>query len=297
MDKILITGAGGFIATNIIKQWQKYSGINIIGVDRRPLQDNFGIEFHETDIGSFCHAYDGTIDYILHLAAQTGVRKSNECFGDYVRDNISATKTLMDFAVEKQVKKIVYASSSSVYGDMLQWEPFTEKAIPNPKSLYGMTKLSAEHIINTYAIPSVHLRLHTVYGPHQRPDMAIRRFMENIVAQKPLIVYGDGTQTRDFTYVDDVVSAFWKAIYGTATGVFNIGGGSSISVNDVIVLLSQMTDSNISVQYEPSCALDANHTWADISKAKAQLVWQPTIDITEGLRRELAWMKTTDVVL
>src|SRR5713226_1455998 len=196
----------------------------------------------------------GPVDYVFHLAAQAGVRESwGRNFDTYVRNNVLTTQRLLDAAKGLPLKKLVYASSSSIYGDAEAF-PTPEAVAPRPHSPYGVTKLAAEHLCmlycRNYRVPAVGLRYFTVYGPRQRPDMGFNRFIRAILEGQEISVYGDGEQTRDFTYASDAVDGTVRAAFAEVAGeAFNIGGGSRVSVNQVIQLLETITGKQARLRY------------------------------------------------
>jgi UDP-glucose 4-epimerase len=234
------------------------------------------------------------VDYVFHQAAQAGVRASwGQDFDVYIQNNIKLTQKLLEYYKDKKIKKFVYASSSSVYGDIDDL-PMHEKSFLRPYSPYGVTKLAAENLCTlyykNYDLPTVSLRYFTVYGPRQRPDMGINKFVSRVLNDEEILVYGDGTQTRDFTYVDDVVKANILASKSEAKGeVFNVGGGNTISVNDLIWLIEKNTGKKANICYIDKQKGDVNDTWADTSKIKNLLNWSAETDIENGIQRYLEW--------
>ncbi len=233
------------------------------------------------------------VDYVFHEAAQAGVRASwGKSFEIYTRNNIEATQRLLEFYKEHKIKKFVYASSSSVYGDAEL--PMQENSLLKPVSPYGVTKLAGENLCylywKNYGIPTVSLRYFTVYGPRQRPDMAIHKFVKAILNKEEITVYGDGTQTRDFTFVDDVVEANILAAECDSVGKnFNIGGGSRISVDALIKEIEKLIGKKAKIKYIEKQKGDVRDTWADVSKAKKELGWYPKVIISVGLKSFVEW--------
>ena len=236
------------------------------------------------------------VDVVFHQAAQAGVRASwGRDFKIYSENNILATQMLLEACRESPVQRFIYASSSSVYGDT-EDIPMRENSAPRPVSPYGVSKLAGEHLCYLYyknfGVPTVSLRYFTVYGERQRPDMAFHRFFRWVLEDKPLTIYGDGEQSRDFTYVDDVVEAnrlaFEKAVPGE---VFNIGGGSRITVNAIIPILEEIVGREIEVNYEGRQKGDVRHTLADVTKAQKNLGYEPKVRLQDGLRREYEWIR------
>lgn len=312
--KALVTGCGGFIYSHLTERLLK-DGYDIIGIDsftdyysRAIREENIAtalehknFEFLEEDLLSIDHYPD--VDYVFHGAAQAGVRKSwGKDFEIYTRNNIEATQRLLDFYKDSDIKKFVYASSSSVYGNIKL--PMREDSVLKPFSPYGVTKLAGENLCylycKNYSVPTVSLRYFTVYGPRQRPDMAIHKFVRTIFDDDVITVYGDGKQARDFTYVDDVIEANILASKSDLVGeVFNIGGGSRISVNELISCIENIIKNKANVKYVTKQKGDVKDTWADGDKVEKNLHWTPKIDINSGLKKFVAWYRksqvTTDV--
>jgi len=231
---------------------------------------------------------------VFHLAAQPGVRKSwGTEFEEYIEHNIRATQMLCE-AMKGSGARLVYSSSSSVYGQTAQL-PMREDHPTRPQSPYGVTKLAGEALCLLYGanhgLPVVCLRYFTVYGPRQRPDMAFHRFIRAVLSGEPLEVYGSGTQTRDFTFVADAVDANLAAsIYAGAATVFNIGGGSRVSLNSVLDLIGRVTGRTPDVRYREPQKGDVMHTLADISLAAREIGYAPRVGIEEGITREVEWL-------
>jgi len=236
--------------------------------------------------------------HVFHLAAQAGVRKSwGRDFAVYSVNNIEATQVLLEACVGRPIERLVYASSSSVYGDTAQI-PMREDALPQPVSPYGVTKLAAEQLCYlyhvNYGVPTVALRYFTVYGPRQRPDMGFNKFLKATLLGNPITVFGDGEQTRDFTFVEDAVTAtVAAAIRGVPGGVYNIGGGSRVTVNDVLALIGRVTGRKPIVSVESDQKGDMRHTYADTARARADLGFSPSVNLEQGLAAEHAWLKGT----
>jgi UDP-glucose 4-epimerase len=235
------------------------------------------------------------IDYIFHLAAQAGVRASwGHSFEIYTRNNILATQRLLEAARQVPARKFVYASSSSIYGDAESY-PTTETLTPRPVSPYGVSKLAGEHLCflydRNYLVPTAALRYFTVYGPRQRPDMAFHRFIRAIEQGQEIQVYGDGEQTRDFTFVEDAVQGTIAAAFADCSGeAFNLGGGSRVTVNEIIETMESILGKRAKIKYLSEQKGDVRHTSADTSKANATLAYAPKVGLREGLSRESAWL-------
>lgn len=308
--RVLITGVAGFVGSHLADALLA-QGHTVIGIDsfedyypRVNKDDNIRSakshpNFHllETNLltTNLTHLLQD-IDCVFHQAAQAGVRASwGQSFEVYVRNNIMATQRLLEAAKGTGIRKLVYASSSSVYGDNALF-PLREDASTHPNSPYGVSKLAAEHLCQLYAanfgVPTVSLRYFTVYGPRQRPDMAFHRFARAAVKGEPITLYGSGEQTRDFTFVSDIVKANIAAALSEVTGeVINIGGGSRVSVNHVLQQLESIVDHPVAISREQSHAGDVLHTWADLSKAEALLGYKPTVSLDGGLRSVVDWVR------
>ncbi len=235
-------------------------------------------------------------DYIFHHAAQPGVRSSwGTEFDTYVKNNISVTQRLLEISKNlKSIKKIVIASSSSVYGN--QKGIMSENSITKPESPYGATKLASENLgmiyHSNYNLPVICLRYFTVYGPRQRPDMAFTRFITNALCRKELTIYGDGNQTRDFTYIDDIINANVACMHSDYNGgLINVGGDHVISINKILFKIQKNLGFKLKIKYLQIQKGDVNHTKANISKAKKILKYVPKISIDEGLKNEIDYLK------
>jgi len=302
MTKAMVTGCAGFIGSHITDSLLA-GGYEVIGIDcftdyyPRSIKEanilearrNPSFTFIEKDIMDLKEFPE--VDYVFHEAAQAGVRASwGSTFSIYTRNNIEATQHLLEFYKGKDLKKFIYASSSSVYGDAPL--PMREDMQPLPVSPYGVSKLAAEHLCylywKNYAVPTISLRYFTVYGPRQRPDMGINKFVSAIRNGTPITIFGDGNQTRDFTFIKDVVEAnLLAAKCPEHGGVFNIGGGNRISVNDLIKEIEKAGEKKAIVRYFEFQKGDAMDTLADTNKARKELGWQPGVSISEGIKRYL----------
>lgn len=299
-----VTGCAGFIGSNVVDALLE-KGHDVIGIDcftdyypraikERNLEGALR-DKHFTLIDKDIMGMESypDVDYVFHLAAQAGVRASwGKTFDVYVHNNIQATQRLLEFYKGMGLKKFVYSSSSSVYGDAKL--PMSEESLLKPASPYGVSKLAGENLCYLYyknhGVPAVSLRYFTVYGPRIRPDLAINKFVNAILNDEEIVVYGDGTQTRDFTFVSDVVRANILAAEGDAVGdVFNIGGGNRISVNDLIRGIEAILHKDARVRHMEKQKGDVEDTWADVSKAKAVLSWRPEVRISRGLGKYIDW--------
>jgi len=234
--------------------------------------------------------------HVFHLAAQAGVRKSwGRDFAIYTVNNIEATQVLLEALTRAPaLERLVYASSSSVYGDNTPM-PFREDALPQPVSPYGVSKLAAEQLcylyFANYRLPAVSLRYFTVYGPRQRPDMGFHKFIRAVLRGDPITLYGDGEQTRDFTFVHDAVTATIAAAERGVPGrVYNIGGGSRVSVNQVVELIGRIANRTPRITIDAAQKGDMRHTYADTSLARADLGFAPSVGLEQGLAAEHQWL-------
>lgn len=311
--RYVITGVAGFVGSSIADALLA-DGHEVIGVDcfidyypREIKERNL---HHARSFEAFKFIEKNLIDLdlvalcegataVFHQAAQAGVRASwGKDFEIYTTNNILATQRLLEAArhhiVAPHLKQIVYASSSSVYGDA-ETLPTTELMRPQPISPYGVSKLAAEHLMVLYskefAVPTVSLRYFTVYGPRQRPDMAFHKFIRAALTKQPLDIYGTGEQTRDFTFIKDIVSANIAAANGTVESrVFNIGGGSRVSIKEVLAMLESIIGTSLNVRFHQRQSGDALHTGADTSLALKELDYRPTVALAEGLKAEVEWL-------
>lgn len=306
----LVTGAAGFIGSHLTAALLA-RGARVTGLDcftdyypRRIKEANLAVNdghpafrFVESTIaGADLAALLEGVTHVFHLAAQAGVRKSwGRDFHIYTINNIDATQILLEACVDRPIERFVYASSSSVYGDAVAI-PMTERALPQPVSPYGVTKLAAEQLCHLYTVNhgvrTSSMRYFTVFGPRQRPDMAFHRFIKAAVVGEPITLYGDGEQTRDFTFVDDAVMATIAAAErGTPGASYNIGGGSRVSMKEVIALIEDVTGRSLDVRREPAQKGDMRDTFADSSTAREELGWAPRTSLRDGIVAEAAWLQ------
>jgi UDP-glucuronate 4-epimerase len=232
-------------------------------------------------------------DAVIHLAAQPGVRLSwSEGFAVYVERNISASQRLLEAARRTRVPRLVLASSSSVYGNASD-QPISEDAPTRPFSPYGVTKLAMEHLASAYranwGLSTVVLRYFTLYGPGQRPDMALHRFIAAVAAGRPVPVYGDGEQVRDFTYVSDAAAATLAAVEADVApaSVFNVAGGSPTTVNDLLGLVAEHVGRLLVTRHLPTQAGDVRATHGAVDRARALLGWQPEVSLDDGVKLQV----------
>jgi nucleoside-diphosphate-sugar epimerase len=313
MASAVVTGCAGFIGSHLTEALLD-DGHTVLGVDcfndnyaradkranlERAIEDD-GFRLITADLTTIdATALLEGADVVYHLAGEPGVRASwGTRFDRYTHHNVQATQRLLEAATRHPQLRFVYASSSSIYGDALTL-PTHEDATPRPLSPYGVTKLAAEHLCVLYGeehgVDTVALRYFSVYGPRQRPDMAFRRFCEAIVANQPLELYGDGRQTRDFTYVADIVAATRAAAEReTRPGrVFNVGGGDRTSLNRALEVLAGLAGRPLDVRRGARESGDVRDTGADTARAREELGFKPGTSLEEGLAAELEWVART----
>lgn len=303
--KALVTGCAGFIGSALTDRLLN-DGNEVVGIDR--FSDYYARDLKVQNLSSammhprFSILEEDIVDmeafpsveYVFHLAAQAGVRASwGKSFEVYARDNILATQRLLEYYKDQKIRKFVFSSSSSVYGDVAL--PMKEDLKVQPVSPYGVSKLAAEHLCylywKNYRVPTVSLRYFTVYGPRQRPDMGINKFVHAILNEAPITIYGDGRQTRDFTYIDDVVEANIISAQSHVCGeVFNIGGGNRISVIDLIAAIEAATGKRAMLNYVDEQKGDVKDTWADARKAEQMLRWRSRVRVQAGLEHYIRWI-------
>jgi nucleoside-diphosphate-sugar epimerase len=310
--RVVVTGAAGFIGSHLSEKLLA-AGHDVVGVDcfadyyersrkeqnleRSRSYDRFHFAPADLVDAELAPLLDGA-DVVYHLAGQPGVRPSwGSQFDRYVRDNVIATQRLLEALKEASLKRFVFAGSSSVYGDAERF-PTKETALPRPVSPYGVTKLAAEHLtllyFRNFGIPAVSVRYFTVYGPRQRPDMAFSRFMEAMTAGEEIEVFGDGEQTREFTYVSDAVDGTIKASTADVAGqIFNLGGGSRVTVNKVLATLEEISGLTVRRRQLPDAPGDPRHTSASINLARERLGWEPRVSLAEGLAKQWEWFRAT----
>jgi len=307
--KALVTGAAGFIGSHLCERLL-VDGWQVTGVDcftdyyPRPIKErNLAVvrghprfAFVEADLAAadLCPLVTGQ-QVLFHLAGQAGVRASwGTSFEIYTRHNIVATQRLLEAVKRHGLHRFVYASSGSIYGDA-QVLPITEDTLPQPVSPYGVTKLAGEHLCHLYGtnfgVPTVRLRYFVVYGPRQRPDMAFHKLIRAMLRGESFPLYGDGEQTRDFTFVSDIVEATVRAVDAPTGRVFNVSGGSRVTVNQVIRTLEELVGRPAQVERLAPQAGDQRHTWADTSAARDVLGFVPQVKLCDGLFAQVAWLQ------
>ena len=308
--KFVVTGAAGFIGSTLCDHLLA-SGHRVVGVDCftdyyprplkenniRPARDHRSFDLAEVDLAEtdLAPIFDGA-DGVFHLAAQPGVRQSwGSEFTTYVRDGILATQRVLEACRGASVPRLVYASSSSVYGNAVSL-PVREDAPLRPISPYGISKHAGEELCDAYrqgfGTHVVTLRYFTVFGPRQRPDMAFHRFIRSALTGSPITVYGDGSQSRDFTYVDDAVAGTTAAMErGPSGSVYNLGGGARWTVSDILGGIEQLAGKPLRIDHREVQLGDVGHTAADTAKARSELGFAPATDVTTGLAREVDWVR------
>lgn len=309
---VLVTGCAGFIGSHLCEALLN-RGDSVIGIDG--MTDNYSPAIKQRNLSAY-HDHPRfdyqagnlieidlrpileQVDCVFHTAGQPGVRSSwGSQFEIYMQNNILATQKILEGikTLGKPVR-MVFSSSSSIYGNTDQL-PVTELSLPRPYSPYGTTKLAAEHLCHlyqqNYKVPVVSLRYFTVYGPRQRPDMGFHIFIKALLQGASINILGDGTQTRDFTYVGDIVRANLLAAEKPVEGeIFNIGGGSRRSLMDVLKILETVSGIQPKLEYRPVEKGDVKDTWADTTKARSLLGFAPQTDLAEGLMQQYEWEKT-----
>ena len=308
MPTCLVTGAAGFIGSHLTRRLLD-DGWTVIAVDA--FTDSYDpaeklARAAQLSRHRRCRVVAGDLvdlplpqllrrtEVVFHLAGRPGVRPSFRLEGRYRHDNVAATERLVAAARgSRSVRRLVYASSSSLYGNAPL--PFRETMELAPLSPYGRTKLEAERLCLAASdehLETVALRYFTVYGPDQRPDLALRRFAEAALAGRPLPFLGDGTQTRDFTYVDDIVEATLRAASAPVAGLaVNVGGGSRVSLLEVAALLKRLLARQVAVRVAPAARGDVRHTAADLTRARELLGFQARVAFADGYAREVAWVR------
>jgi nucleoside-diphosphate-sugar epimerase len=310
--KVLVSGVAGFVGSQLAETLATADDDEVVGVDA--ITDYYdvatkranaasvtaaGVRFVEADLrySDLRPLLDG-VEVVYHQAAQPGVRASwDERFADYATHNVLGTQRLLEAARHAGVRRFVYASSSSIYGNAVTY-PTLEETVPAPFSPYGVTKLAAEHLCKAYAqnfgFPTVSLRYFTVYGPRQRPDMSIHRLIEAALDGTSFPRFGDGTQVREFTHVDDVIAANRLAATAEVSpgAVFNISGGSEIVLNDLIALVESAVGAPVTVDQRPAEPGDVHRNGGSTVRAREQLGWVPRVGLEDGVASQVAWHRS-----
>lgn len=311
-EMVLVTGAAGFVGSHVVERLLA-DGKTVRGVDAfidyypralkeenlRAALEHESFDFVEADLAvtDLTPLLDG-VTSVCHLAAQAGVRASwGSTFSTYIDCNIRSSQRLLEAVKDRGVSKFVYASSSSVYGETTDL-PMRENGLTCPVSPYGVTKLAAEHLAvlyhRNYGVPTVSLRYFTVYGPRQRPDMAFNRFIRAGLLNEPITIFGDGRQTRDFTYIADTVGATVAALESGPDGsVMNVGGGSRVTLNDALDAIEATLGVKLDRRYVERARGDVTDTLADNSRAREALDFCPRVGLEEGLALEKRWIEST----
>ncbi|MEQ1831853.1 MAG: NAD-dependent epimerase/dehydratase family protein [Candidatus Eisenbacteria bacterium] len=310
MTHALVTGAAGFIGSHLTERLLA-DGVRVSGVDaftsyydpalkRRNIEPALrhpSFTLFDLDLGTGDLAALPDVDVVFHQAAQPGVQASwGREFAAYAQQNVIASQRLLERYKGVKLERFVYASSSSVYGDAESY-PTPETLLPRPFSPYGVTKLAGEHLTLLYGrnfgLPVTALRYFTVYGPRQRPDMAFHRFCRAMLAGEPITVYGDGRQSRDFTFISDAIEANVRAWRNAAPqSVYNIGGGSQVEVVEAIAMLESSLGVKAQVKFVPRPPGDPDRTRADASRLAADLGYRTTVGIADGLAAEAEWARS-----
>lgn len=307
MSRVLVTGAAGFIGSHAVDRLLA-GGHEVVGVDaftgsyprNRKLRNlaaatlEGGFRLVEGDLlGLDLRVLLRGVEGILHFAGEPGVRRSwGNDFGVYLERNVRATQRLLEAVRESGTPGFVYASSSSVYGPD-GGGPTSEDAARRPASPYGLSKLAAEELVGLYArergVPATVLRYFTVYGPRQRPEMAISRFIFAAARDRPVKVFGDGEQVREMTYVSDAVDATVAALEAAPGGTYNIGGGVRASVNELLGCVRRALGVRVEARYGPAAEGDVCSTWADSGRAERDLGYRPRVGLQEGIAAQVEW--------
>jgi nucleoside-diphosphate-sugar epimerase len=308
--RAVVTGAAGFIGSHLCERLVA-DGWRVTGVDAftdyyapadkvanlDALAESPAFDLLERDLleDGWAAAFRGA-DVVFHLAAQAGVRDSfGRSFEHYARNNLVATQRVLEAAGERGVPRVVWASSSSVYGEA-ETHPCLEATTPTrPRSPYGVTKRACEDLARVYRsrdLAVTGLRYFTVYGPRQRPDMAIRRICDALATGGTFRLHGDGSQSRDFTYVTDAVDATVRCARTEPTAdVYNVGGGERATMATVIAALETLSGRSLHVERTPPQRGDVTSTSADVTLARDQLGWSPTVPLRQGLAQQYAWVR------
>jgi nucleoside-diphosphate-sugar epimerase len=306
--RVVVTGAAGFIGSQLSERLVA-DGVEVTGIDaftdfyERSAKeanlatlsgaDGFGLVEADLRTDALDRHLEGA-DAVVHLAAQPGVRDSwGQSFDVYVGHNVLATQRVLDAAVRTGVTRVVFASSSSIYG-AAETLPTYEAISPLPISPYGVTKLAGESLLGAYrqlGISTAALRYFTVYGPRQRPDMAIRRFIAAALTGEPVPLFGTGAQRRDFTFVSDVVEATARVVETGVEGAFNVGGANPIALNDLVGVIERVVGRPVPLDRRAALAGDPPSTSAAIGRASQAFGYEPKVGLPEGIARAAEWLE------
>jgi UDP-glucuronate 4-epimerase len=312
--RVLVTGAAGFIGSTLAERLLR-EGREVVGYDsldpfyppemkRRnlaALESHKGFRFRQADVRDRAELSrtlsDGRFDGAVHLAALAGVRPSLERPAEYADVNVVGTARLFEACVESGVERVVFASSSSVYGERPDGEAFRETdPVERPISPYAATKRAGELLAHTFhhahGLRIVCARIFTAYGPRQRPDLAVRAFAERVLRDEAIPVFGDGKSLRDFTYVDDLVDGLVRALdSGLGFEILNLGAGRTVTVLEVVELLETTLGRTARIQWLPRRTGDVSRTWADIGAARQMLGYAPRTSLEDGIARFVEWLE------
>ena len=310
---ILVTGAAGFIGSHLSEKLLK-EGHQVVGFDnfdpfynREIKEENIkralshdSFELVEGDIRNFEDlskiSEDHDFEVVVHLAAKAGVRPSIEDPVVYSEVNVIGTQNVLEMMKSREIKRLVFASSSSVYGNSTE-VPYKETMnVNNPISPYAATKIAGEVLCHNYwhlyGISVTCLRFFTVYGPRQRPEMAIAKFVRNAYDKEPITIYGDGSASRDFTFVEDILQGVMSAVEKDLNyEIINLGESETINLNDLLILIEELTEQKIQREYLPMQPGDVKTTYAEIEKAKRLLNYKPATPVREGISKYIGWLK------
>jgi UDP-glucuronate 4-epimerase len=296
MARYVVTGAAGFIGSHLAEALQD-SGHDVVGIDSftdyydpaRKEENARRLDVRRLDLAADELDFAG-FDAVFHLAGQPGVRSFGDVFDVYLHRNVLASQRVFEAAARDGVR-VVFASSSSVYGEPDAF-PTPESAEPRPLSPYGITKLACEHLARAYAgsfgLDVVVLRYFNAFGPRQRPDMAFTRIAFALAEGRPFDLYGDGLQSRSFTYVTDVVAATVAAL-GANGGVYNVGGGTEATMLETISIFERLAGRPLEVRRHPAVPGDQRRTLADTTRIRTELAWEPRVGLEEGLAAQWNW--------
>jgi nucleoside-diphosphate-sugar epimerase len=294
-----VTGAAGFIGSHLGEALQR-AGHDVVGIDcfsdyydpALKEENARGLDILRLDLAEDELDFAG-LDGVFHLAAQPGVRSFGDVFARYLRNNVLASQRVFE-AAARHGARVVFASSSSVYGAAERY-PTPEETVPNPLSPYGITKLSCEQLaaayVREFGLDCVTLRYFNAFGPRQRPDMAFTRIVFALASGARFDLYGDGAQSRGWTYVGDLVDATIRAM-ARGSGTYNVGGALEASMNDAIALLEEISGRTLDVSREPAVPGDQRRTNADTTRIRSELGWEPRVSLEDGLRRQWEWAST-----